>query len=1117
MTENSFLTKLKLLKEQEYIRSQTYDEVFSGYKSYVHDTEAAAVLPQKEATHQKHILKQKEVPEKELKIKKVRSKEEMRERNISYLLYLGVFLLLLGGLFVATSNWSTMAGWMKAASIFFVSILFFGFGFIAKNVVKIEKTAFAFTVLGGLFLPIGFVSVSFFHLAGFYLSYEGQGSYLFGAIAGTVLVLVYHQLAKRMDSTFFRVSALTAFSSTVAFVVLALSLPLDVFTLIMVIFNFLIILFMARYRKAWLSGYLRLLPVYTLVHMVVTTLFISFFYESSLFQGWNFLLMSAVYFLFLLETNKKNVHFLVTVTASAGVYQLFSYEFLSDWMPLAFVAFAGVFLFLATVKKEMNLKKTWEHTSIAIGLASLIYSAVFRLEFVWSGSYIIAITLLLLGAQFVYLTKHLHTRIIPYLPAVLWGGSIWQLALKWNLVTDLHSLLVVSYSIAFLLLLVLCLFNKVPMLQVIKRSSSDVTISIMVICTYGNGMFFFGGWEVCFMLFLLGFTLLYIKRKNVEITGFTLLNLIIPIVYSVAFIALFSAIQSLQELGSFVSVALASISILALSKWYQRKDEGMGKNGFYISQFMYMAAVLLTVTATASSDMARTAVYAGGIFVFYLLYRLRRDKAVPWLITAVTCFCYFSLIDLLFSSSDWLYEKSALYGWILVLLATVLMKNKDFKLPLAAFGHTYLLLALGMDVVINYNNAMIHFVFSFIAYSVSAYMIKQKYVKILMHYGAYLSFFMIFAFEKHLAFVGGTEVSQAFLYTSILILCQRLYQKRRSEKSLLLFFIPFSLLGIVSWLVLAEFSYYEFLISLLYLTIYLLLMYLDKKHFLVAPAMLLLFCSTERLMYAQDFLQAERFFFYAILGALLILIGMCLYRRLVTFEKDRLTAVDLYSTSGFFAFVFMLFTNTDILWLKAAPGILLALSIYLQKGRVAKESSWIAKIAAMFVLLQPYYTLLDELPISIYFRMELLLLPWFILIWVCKKLKSDHLQLIIKIEWIFLLFSAVCLIIDGLKTSDIMDAIILGSLALLSVIGGFYFRYKSYFFIGIGVLLLNVLLQTRPYWGNMPWWAYLLIAGSVLIGAASFYEMQKQKGGNNVLLFIKMWKTKIAAVLAKWS
>jgi hypothetical protein len=49
------------------------------------------------------------------------------------------------------------------------------------------------------------------------------------------------------------------------------------------------------------------------------------------------------------------------------------------------------------------------------------------------------------------------------------------------------------------------------------------------------------------------------------------------------------------------------------------------------------------------------------------------------------------------------------------------------------------------------------------------------------------------------------------------------------------------------------------------------------------------------------------------------------------------------------------------------------------------------------------------------------------------------------------------------------------------MLAGTFFRIKAYFFVGSGVLLLNVLLKTRPYWGNLPWWAYLLIAGSLLI------------------------------------
>lgn len=1118
MTENPFLTKLALLKTHGYIREQTYDEVLGGYNSYVDDKKMAAAT--KSAQTQVLTQPEKQVEPKPLqtkKPKKIRSTEEIRERNISYLLYIGVFLLLIGGLFVATSNWSTMADWMKAASIFLVSFVFFGFGFIAKNIVKIEKTAFAFTVLGGLFLPIGFLSVSYFQLAGMYLSFSGEGKYLFGVIAGAVLVPVYHKCAQIVESLFFRVLALIAVSTAFAFGFAALYVPLDVFFLLMIVFNFAIILFMKRGKKSkWALSYYRLLPVYMLVHMIVTTLFLSCFYHSAVFQGWNFLLMSAVYFLFIIETKKKDCHFFVTVTAVAGIYQLFSYDVLSDWSPLAFAALAAALLLLKLVNNgEVNWGKTWEYTSITIGIASLLYSAIFHVELIWNGSLIFSCALFLLGAQFVYLTRFFQSSIISYLPAVFWGFCLLQVALKCNYISSLTSFLVICYMIAFFLFLLLGIFNKFSMLQIIKKSSTDITIWVMAICTYGSGMFFFGGWQVVLMLFILGITLLYIQLKKVNIIGFSLLNLIIPIVFYFGFAALYHAISPISELGTAFPIALGSITILAISKWYKRKNEQMSINGFYISQITYMVSLLLTVTAPSGHDLARTAVYATGIYVFYLFYKQRQEKAIAWLVSAEACITYFSLIDVLFLSTDWLYEKSALYGWILLMAAALLIKNNDFKMPLSFLGHLYLLLALILDVWFNHSAASVHFVFSFIAYTISAYFVKQRFMKAMLQYGAYLSFFVFFTIEDLLVITGVPAVSQAFLYTSILLLLHRLVRKK-SSRALFLFFIPFSIIGIISWLVLTVFSYYVFFIVLLYLLIYLVLIHMERKSFYIAPAMLLLFISAERLMYANDFLQPHRFFLYTALGIILICVGMSLYKKILLLNNEKLLAVDFYTISGFAAFSFLLFTGSDLLWMKAAPGILMALTAFAQKGRVGDKQKWMAKMIALLFLLQPYYTLLDELPVSVYYRMELLLFPWFILIWASKKIISQYKRFIIRAEWGFLLFAAVSLCVDGLRTSAITDAIILGTLSLLSIIGGFYFRYKSYFFIGIGVLLLNVLLQTRPFWGNMPWWAYLLIAGTVLITAASLYEMQKQKSGSNILLYFKDWKNKMAAILAKW-
>ncbi|MEK4667533.1 hypothetical protein [Niallia sp. FSL R7-0271] len=1116
MTENPFLTKLALLKSRGYIREQTYDEVLGGYTSYVDDEKLAAAEKAKTAvsTYTEKQVNSKPVQPK--KPKKIRSKEEIRERNISYLLYIGVFLLIIGGLFVATSNWSTMADWMKAASIFFVSILFFGFGYVAKVFVKIEKTAFAFTVLGGLFLPIGFLSVSYFRLAGLYLSVTGDGKYLFGVMAGIILVPVYHKCAQITESLIFRILVLIAVSAAFAFAFAALYVPLDVFVLLMVIFNLAVILFMGIKKKyKWASSYYRLLPVYLLVHMAVTTLFLSFFYESAVFQGWNFLLMSAVYFLFLLRTKKKDYHFFVTVTAVAGTYQLFSNDLIFNFQPLAFAALGAVFLLLKLVRNDLYLGKTWEYTSIAVGLASLLYSAVFHLELFWYGSLIVSCTFLLLGAQFVYLSRFYH-GIIAYFPAVLWGSSLWQLAVKWDFVTNLNSFLVTCYVIAFFLLLVLGIFNKFSMLQLIKRSSTNISIWALAVCAYGSGMFFFGGWEVVFMLILLGVILLYIQYKKVDMIGFSLLDIVIPIVGYFAFAALYTAVPVIRELGIACPTALGSITLLSVCKWYSNKNQKLGINGFYISQIMYMVSILLTVTSPSTHDFARTAVYAAGIFVFYLFYRKKREKSLAWLVSAVACFTYFSAIDLLFDSSDWLFEKAALYGWIFLMTAAVLIKNKDFKMPLSFIGHLYLPFALLLDVWFNYSDASIHFVFSFFAYAASAYFVKQKYFNVLLQYGAYLSFFLFFTLEKLLVIDSVPAVSQAFIFTSILLLLHRVVLSA-SSRSLLLFFIPFSIIGIISWQVLTVFSYSVFFATLFYLIIYLVITHLDRKHFLVAPAMLLLFISAERLIYAKGFLPTDRFILYTLIGVALVCIGMYLYKKILLIENGKVLSIDFYTISGFIAFLFLVFSHVDVWWMKAVPGLLMALTAYIQKGRVSIKFTWTVKMLALLLLLQPYYILLHEWQISVYYRMELLLFPWFLLFWASKKIMAPFKQFIIRAEWGFLLIAAVSLCVDGLRTSAITDAIILGTLSLLSVIGGFYFRYKSYFFIGIGVLLLNVLLQTRPFWGVMPWWAYLLIAGTILIASASLYEMQKQKSGRNISLYLKEWKNKLAAILTKWN
>ncbi len=107
----------------------------------------------------------KETKEKQPKPKK--SSEQIRERNITWLLSMGVVFLLFSGLVVATTTWDQMGALMKVLTLLGVSLFFLGLSIISDKFLKIDKTAFAFLTLGSLLLPIGILAIGYFGLLGY--------------------------------------------------------------------------------------------------------------------------------------------------------------------------------------------------------------------------------------------------------------------------------------------------------------------------------------------------------------------------------------------------------------------------------------------------------------------------------------------------------------------------------------------------------------------------------------------------------------------------------------------------------------------------------------------------------------------------------------------------------------------------------------------------------------------------------------------------------------------------------------------------------------------------------------------------------------------------------------
>src|SRR5699024_10232100 len=197
--------------------------------------------------------------------------------------------------------------------------------------------------------------------------------------------------------------------------------------------------------------------------------------------------------------------------------------------------------------------------------------------------------------------------------------------------------------------------------------------------------------------------------------------------------------------------------------------------------------------------------------------------------------------------------------------------------------------------------------------------------------------------------------------------------------------------------------------------------------------------------------------------------------------------------------------------------ILIVIGLILQRLRIDKMlSKWILSVASLYAM-KPYYTLIDYFEIPSIFETKLYVLPWVAMVSLLKRTAGQKYKTTMNyLQWGVLLVVATILVIDGMNRGTIYDALIVGSLAVISMLAGMYLRIKSYFFIGLSVLLLNLLLQTKPFWGNLPWWVYLLVVGALLIIVASTNEWYKQRKSEGKVSFVKKWYEKVKGTIKSW-
>lgn len=1140
-----FRNELYNLKELGYVSAEEYKSVSEAHNEYFldllaeerqekelaastkkNDSAAFEVQPAAANTQMKEKRKQQPI------VRPKKSAEEIRERNISWSLSLGVIMLLIGGLFVATSNWESMTPLMKAGSIALVSALFYGIAYMSYKVLKIDKTAFAFVILGSLFLPIFTLSLGWFELLGSYLSFYGEGRFILGAISSSVLIPIYGFLANKLSSRLFVWFTFITVSITAAYLLKAIGLQTDGFYLGLVVFNTLLL---AAYhqlkKKDVLSLFTKELALYSQANLVLSTLLMLFFYENDVFNGFNLILTAILYLSMIFVNGHKEYHFVFSAMFVYGAYQILENWRFTEGSIIGYALLGVVFLFVPRlIDDKYALKKAFQITSAVVsGLAFLFITAEAMMIHTENPSYILVAAYLIISANFIYLANNNGNVIFKYLSPIFLAAALFEAVLQtWKWIS-IEDLVLPIYLIGFALVMLLGWLLKLRYLQAIKTSSRDVGIVIMltmILITFFQSLW----WELGLMYFLTSYA--FYVMKNIETRPFLpmLAQWAAPISLGLSIAALGEEIRLNSSfyhdaIGIPGNFALAGVLLLAVSFALGKiKENKLSKNAFFCATGFYAASLFYTFTFPISNIYGESAIWFGGILISLLLYKVTKERMAGYTSAIISLVWYLITFN---SIDEKLYDFNTLSealivpggGWLLLGAAALLFKRQnELAVAYSWVAHVYLAPIMAVAFIIYGEEAIMSYLIAAGIYAASIPFVKKEWKVKSYLYAAFTSVFLAI----HTGIIYFTETDSGhygFLLTSILLAAFWKLSAPEYKQRTLYYLLPISLLGVASFLAAYPYSWLLFGITIGYAAAILVLLHkVNWELVAVAPLMMIFYGTIQIIFHAR----LEVYWDIAILagfGSLLIFFGSKIFQNL--WEKGGaigLKSLDAYSIVGFLFVISVALMYGETFWALIIHGILLSAGLWMQRNRVHGIGDTAIQFIAGAYLLVPYYTAIDQLELPALLEREIYVLPFVALsIFARFIFKGKNKQITSYIQWAVLIMVSLLLIQDGLESNTVYDALILGTLSLISMLAGMWLRIKAYFFVGAGVLLLNVILQTRPFWGNLPWWGYLLIAGTVLITVASFNEWNKQKGAKGEKTFLVRLKERLLMKLKNWN
>lgn len=1028
--------------------------------------------------------------------KKIKSADEIRESNITWSLILGVIMLLTAGLILSTSNWSYMNDMLKVISIASVSILFLTLSWFTEKILKITKTSFAFLILGSSFIPIIFVGIGFFELFGEWLSFYGDGKYVLGLLGSITSFYVYSVNARKHQSKLFSWLSLFTLSSSVAFGLATLKLNIDLFYLGIILYNALILFGYYKYKTSdKLQWIIKEVPLFSQINLILSSIFVLFFFNHYLFYSFNLILISVLYISMMYINQSKNYHFVFTAFVTYGFYQLANHTSLFYIKEIIIASIGLIFIGLQYVQKnDDSLKKIYQWTCAIISFLAFIYISIHSLVLNSdSNPIIVFISYIALCLNYVYLSNITKQNLFSYLANIFAVLSIHQLYKSIPALSDyfeIFSFILISG------LLYLVYFKKQAITWLVQLKDASLVvngIAYIAIIVYASSH---EKWLTAFILSILVSTIFYIssiKEKSV----FTKINLWgAPILLIFGSLSLFEMIKN-TEYELILHLSITSVCMIVISK-ILTKWNITNTSTFYIPQVLY-GMILLSIPSVSidNESLVIPLIMLLSLFMAYSFTRKIRINGTWIIFSILSSLFYFSLLLPLADLFDHvLVTQLYLLAYPIVFL--VVMKYVKEKISpyfywtSLAFSiisniAAFIIATLNVEEIPSWVMVIPTLIYAYHAWKGNSE-VKVKTNLYLSLITVPLLLLLIFddyfpAFDKH---------SYVVMFAGLCIVGLWLISNREWKRRVDWFIIPYLAISQLLVFILfdKQFILGNILLAISVLINVFLVHYRKWVYALVVP----LFEMTLLLLLLINVYSLSNLTIALSLSIIILVL------QLISNKINRSINLNKYLDwyyifSIVMIFIFELFMYEQSLLFKVMPAMLLTLILFSTIKRVSSNViSNVFKtltVASLFII---YYKIVYEFYDEIWshITLELLILPFIIAIIFLKKKVWANEKVMTTIEWIVLSIIAILIVFDGIISSTIVDTIIMGIIGLVAVILGMNTRIKSYFFIGSGMILITLYTQTRPLWKSMPWWIYLLVAGVILITFASIHEWQKQ-------------------------